>query len=52
MPNPILIQTRITTKQAKKLDKARKDAGMVTRSAYLRMIVDEFLKAREKQEQN
>ena len=47
-----LIQTRITDKQAKKLDKAQKIAGCVTRAEFLRQIVSDFLEAQEAKEKN
>jgi metal-responsive CopG/Arc/MetJ family transcriptional regulator len=47
-----LIQTRITKKQAKRLDKAQKDAGFQTRAEFLRQIVSGFLENEEKKERN
>lgn len=47
-----LIQTRITDKQAKKLDKAQKSAGFVNRAEFLRQIISDFLKVQDEKEKN
>jgi metal-responsive CopG/Arc/MetJ family transcriptional regulator len=51
--NPlVLIQTRITKKQERKLEKAQQKAGVVTRAEFLRQIVSGFLEEQERKEKN
>lgn len=47
-----LIQVRIPTKQVKKLDKFMKGAGVLTRAALLRQIVNDFIEKEAKKERN
>jgi metal-responsive CopG/Arc/MetJ family transcriptional regulator len=48
----VLIQTRISARQAKKLDKLQKKAGFVTRAEFLRQIVAEFLETKVSEKSN
>jgi len=53
VPNTlVLIQVRIPEKLAKKLDKARKSDGVITRAEYLRQIVSAFIESKEKKDRN
>jgi metal-responsive CopG/Arc/MetJ family transcriptional regulator len=47
-----LIQARIPEKLVKKLDKAQKEDGVLTRAEYLRQIVSAFVATRETQKRN
>ncbi len=51
-PELKLIQARITEKQSKKLDKAQKTLGILSRSELLRQIVSGYLEELDRKEKN
>lgn len=51
MANLTLLQTRVPTKQAKKLDKLQKKAGVMARAEFLRGIINRFIEGEEAKEE-
>ena len=52
MVNQILIQTRLSEKQAKKLDKLQNKAGYEFRAEFVRQIITKYIKDQERQGKN